>query len=174
MNTMKRKIALTLVLALAALSSTSFHTHAQSQDDVAKQFVGMWRLVSWPQRLADGTTRQNPLSVSYIIYTDTNRMCWVAMDPNRPKWKSERAPTESEAMSGIRGFGAYCAAVEIHPKEGFVIHHVEIEKVPNRVGLTRKRWFIFQGPNRVALRIDTPELNPPVVESTLIWERVEK
>ena len=168
---MRRKIALTVVLVLGALSSTSY---AQSQDDVAKQFVGMWRLVSWPQLLADGTTRQNPLSVSYIIYTDTNRMCWVAMDPNRPKWKSERAPTESEAISGIMGFGAYCATVEIHAKEGFVIHHVEIEKVPNRVGLNRKRWFTFQGPNRVALRVDTAELNPPVVESTLIWERVTK
>ena len=59
-------------------------------------------------------------------------------------------------------------------KRGFVIHHVEIDKVPNRVGLNRKRWFTFQGPNRVALRVDTPELNPPVVESTLIWERVTK
>jgi hypothetical protein len=53
---MKRKIALTIVVALGTLSSTSY---AQSQDDIAKQFVGMWRLVSWPQRLADGTTRQN-------------------------------------------------------------------------------------------------------------------
>ena len=171
---MKRKVALTVVLALGALSSASFHALAQSQDDIAKQFVGMWRLVSWTQRLADGTTRQNPQSVGYIIYTDTNRMCVVAMDPNRPKWKSETAPTDAEAMSAIRGLLAYCATVEIYSKEGFVLHHVEIEKVPNRVGLKRKRWFTFQGPNRVALRVDTPELTAPVVESTLIWERVEK
>jgi hypothetical protein len=84
------------------------------------------------------------------------------------------APTDAEAMSAIRGLLAYCASVEIHAKEGFILHHIEIEKVPNRVGLTRKRWFAFQEPNRVALRIDTSELNPPVVESTLIWERVEK
>ena len=101
---------MTVVLVLGALSTTSY---AQSQDEVAKQFVGMWRLVSWPQRLADGTTRQNPLRVSYIIYTD-------------------------------------------------------------RVGIDRKRWFKFEGPNRVALRVDTAELNPPVVESPLIWERVTK
>src|SRR5262249_40233647 len=168
---MKRKIALTVVLALGALSSTSY---AQSQQDVAKQFVGIWRLASWPQRLADGTTRQNRLSVGYIIYTDTNHMCYVNMDPNRPKWKSERAPTEAEAMSGIMGFSAYCATVEIHANEGFVIHHVEIERSPNRIGIVRKRWFKFDGPNRVSLRIDTPELTPPVVESTLIWERVTK
>jgi len=170
---MKGKITLTVVVVLGALSSTSY---AQSQDDIAKQFVGMWRLVSWPQRLADGTMRQNPLSVGYIIYTDTNHMCYVSMNPNRPKWNSARAPTESEALSamGNTGFSAYCATVEIHANEGFVLHHVDVDKVPNNVGRIRKRWFTFQGRDRVSLRIDTPELNPPVVESTLTWERVTK
>jgi len=168
---MKRTTALSIFLAFGLLNGTSY---AQSQDDVAKQFVGMWRLVSWPQRLANGTTRESPLSVAYIVYTDTGHMCYVSMNPNRPRWKSQTAPTPEEALSGITGLGAYCATVEIHPKEGFVIHHVEIEKVPNRVGMARKRWFKFQGPNRVSLRIDTPELVAPVVESTLIWERVVK
>lgn len=115
-------------------------------------------------------------NVGYIIYTGTNRMCYLSMNPNRPMWKSETAPTESEAISGMgnSGFYAYCATVEIHAEEGFVLHHVEIDKVPNIVGRTRKRWFTFQGPNRVALRIDSPELTSPVVESTLIWERVDK
>ncbi|PYR56492.1 MAG: hypothetical protein DMF91_21745 [Acidobacteria bacterium] len=160
------------ILALGAIFNTT--PHAQSEDAMAKQFVSMWRLVSRTQRLADGTTRQHPISVGYIIYTDTGHMCYVAMNPSRPKWKSEIAPTPEEALSGITGLGAYCATVEIHAKEGFVVHHVEIERSPNRVGLARKRWFTFQGPNRVALRIDTPELNPPVVEDTLIWERVQK
>jgi Lipocalin-like domain len=173
MKTMKRKIALTVVVALGALSSTSY---AQSQDHIAKQFVGMWRLVSWPQRLADGTMRQNPLSAGYIIYTDTNHMCYVNMNPNRPKWNWATAPTETQALSGMgnTGFNAYCATVEIHANEGFVLHHVDVDKVPNNVGRIRKRWFTFQGRDRVSLRIDTPELNPPVVESTLTWERVTK
>jgi hypothetical protein len=164
---MKKPAALLFVLAFGLLTGPSY-----AQDDIAKQFVGMWRLVGWPQRLADGTTRQSPLSVAYIVYTDTGHMCYVNMDPNRPKWKTAGAPTPEEAMSGIKGFSAYCARVEIHAKEGFVIHHVEIEKTPNLVGVARKRWFTFQGPNRVSLRIDTPELAPPLVESTLIWERV--
>jgi hypothetical protein len=42
------------------------------------------------------------------------------------------------------------------------------------IGRTRKRWFTFQGPDRVALRMDPSELSPPVVESTLVWERVRK
>jgi hypothetical protein len=164
------------MVGLFLLVGTPFETHAQPQDDVsiAKQFVGMWRLVSWPQRLADGTTRQNPIRIAYIIYTDTGYMCFVGMNQNRPRWKSETAPTPEEALSGITGFGAYCSTVEIHAKEGFVVHHVEIDSIPNIVGRARKRWFTFQGPNRVALRIDPPENNPPVVESTLIWERVQK
>ena len=162
-----------VLVSSALVGSPSF---AQSPGAVEKQFVGMWRLVSWPQRLADGTTRQDPRSVAYIIYTDTGHMCSVGMAPDRARWRSETAPTESEALLAMGGAGlyAYCAKVEVHAAEGFVLHHVEIDKSPNAVGRTRKRWFTFQGPNRVALRIDTPELTPPLVESTLIWERVEK
>jgi hypothetical protein len=165
------------MVGLFLLVGMPFETHAQPQDDasVAKQFVGMWRLVSWPERLADGTTRQNPKSVGYIVYTDNGHMCFVAMNPSRSKWKSAR-PTPEEMVSGLgnNGFYAYCATVEVHAKEGFILHHIEIDDSPNMVGGTRKRWFTFEGPNRVALRIDPPENNPPVVDSTLVWERMEK
>ena len=136
-------------IIILVLGSRSFETHAQSTDDVAmaKRFVGMWRLASRPERIADGTTKQNANSVAYIIYTDTNpiHMCYVAMDPNRPMWKSEFAPTESEAMSGIKGSSSYCSTVEVNAKEGYVIHHVEIASVPNVVGRDRKRWFTSTG-----------------------------
>jgi lipocalin-like protein len=174
---MKKMVAISIFVTFVLLNSMSY---AQSQDDIAKQFVGMWRLVSWPERLADGTTRQNPLSVAYLIYTDTGHMCYVTMKPNRPRWKSANAPTPEEALSAFPGSYGYCATVEIHAKEGFVIHHVEIDTVPNFVGTDRKRWFAFQGPNRVSLRLDkpaSPRINSPtspVVESTLIWERVVK
>ena len=169
---MKATPALTILLMIGGLLGTPSPSSAQSEDAIAKQFVGMWRLVSQPQRLADGTTRQDPKSVAYIIYTDTGHMCYVAMDPNRPKWKSETVPTPEEALSGGMGFGAYCGTVEIHAKEGFVVHHVEIDMSPTSVGRNRKRWFTFQGRNRISLRVDAP--SPPLVENTLIWERVQR
>ncbi len=134
--------------------------------------------LTWEQRLADGTTRQAPNSVGYIIYTDTiytdtGHMCYVGMNPNRPEWAS-RTPTETEAFSAITGLGAYCGTVEVHADERFVLHRVEIERSPNNVGMVRKRWFTFHGPNRVSLRVDEPELIPPIVESVLTWERVSK
>jgi hypothetical protein len=169
---MKKMVTLSIFLLFGPLSNTS---RAQSQDDIAKQFAGMWRLVSNPQRLADGTTRQGLNSVAYVFFdTDASHMCFVSMNPNRPQWKSEPAPTPEEGLSAIRGFGAYCATVEIHPKEGFIVRQYEIDQIPNAVGRTTKRWYTFQGTNRMSLRIDTPELNSPVVESTLIWERVVK
>jgi len=162
-------------LLMLIFSAFAGSAPAQSQDPIAKQFVGLWRLVSWPQRLADGSTRQDPKSVAYIVYTDSGHMCSVGMAPNRAAWATETSPTGAEAVAAMGGAGlyAYCARVEVHATEGFVLHHVEIDKSPNLVGRTRKRWFTFQGPNRVALRIDTPELAAPLVESTLIWERVQ-
>ena len=169
---MKKTVAWSVFLILGQLNSTS---RAQSQDDIAKQFAGMWRLVSNPQRLTDGTTRQGSNSIAYVMFdTDAGHMCFVSMDPNRPRWKSETAPTPEERLSATRGFGAYCATVEIHAKEGFIVRHYEINQNPNAVGKATKRWYTFQGSNRMSLRIDSAELNSPVVESTLIWERVVK
>jgi hypothetical protein len=168
MHRVSGRIAL---LTLAGLMAGFPAAQSRAEDDVAKQLLGIWRLVSWEQRLADGTARQAPNSVGYIIYTDTGHMCYVGMNPNRPKWAS-RTPTESEALSAITGLGAYCGTVEFHTKEGFILHRVEIERSPNNVGTLRKRWFTFHSPDRVSLRVDEPELIAPIVESVLTWERV--
>ena len=97
-------------------------------------------------------------------------MCWVAIDPNRPQWKDD--PTPGEESEAYRGMGAYCATVEVNAAEGYVIHHVEIAKSPNAVGIERKRWFEFDGVNRLKLRVEPSENLSPLVESRLVWERV--
>jgi hypothetical protein len=168
---MKKTIAWSILLVLGAFNSTS---RAQSPDDIAKQLAGMWRLVSNPQRLADGTTRQSSNSAYFFFDKDAGHMCYISMNPNRPRWKSENAPTPEERLSAMTGFGAYCGTVEIHAKEGFIVRNYELHNNPNAVGRVTKRWYTFQGPNRMSLRIDSQELNPPVVESTLNWERVVK
>lgn len=168
---MRRNLA-GLIVVLTVVSTPS-QIHTQAQDDVAKQLIGVWRLVSRPQVLADGTPRESPVSDGYIIYTDTNRMCAVIVDPKRPKWAEASSPTAAEALSSINGLNAYCGRVEVHAKEGFVLHYVELEKSPNKVGSIRKRWFKFDGPNRITLRSDTSEI-PGVAEGSLIWERVQK
>ena len=98
-------------------------------------------------------------------------MCWVAMAPSRPTWAAD--PTEAEESAAFRGLGAYCGAVELNADDGFVIHHVEIAKLPSAVGIERKRWFEFDGPDRLNLRVEPTENVPPLVESVLVWERVK-
>ena len=85
------------------------HVVAQSQDDIAKQFVGMWRLVSWAERLADGTTRQNPRSVGYIICNYLHRYWSHVLCQH----ESESAPMEvrSRADTGrgsVWDHGPWC------------------------------------------------------------------
>ena len=169
---MKKTAIWSIVLALGQISST----RAQSEEEeIAKQLAGMWRLVSNPQRLLDGTTREGSNSVGYAFFdVKVGHMCFLSMNPNRPQWKSETTPTPEEGLSAIKGFGAYCATIEVHAKEGFMVRHYEINQTPNAVGRATKRWYAFQGPDHMSLRVDASELNRPVVESTFVWERVMK
>ena len=168
---MKTTAALSMVLAFGLLKSMS---SARSQDDIAKQFVGMWRLVSWTERLADGDGEAK--SAQRRLYCLHRYRSHVLC-----QHESESAPMEvgSRADTG-RGFvcdhGPWrllrhgrdsCERGICHPSRGG-------RETPNFVGRARKRWFTFEGPNRVSLRIDTPELTSPVVESILTWERVVK
>ena len=164
-----------ILAGLLGVMAMSEGSGAQSAADVGRQFIGTWKLVSWTQRLADGSTRPDPRNVGYLIYSDAGYMCYGSMAANRPAWAADNTPTGAEAVATMGApYNAYCARVEVHAAEGFVLHHVEVDKSPNMIGRTRKRWFTFQGPNRVALRMDPSELAPPVVESTLLWERVSK
>jgi len=160
-----------MLLALVIPTNT---LHAQSQEDIAKQFAGMWRLVGNPQRLSDGTTREGSNTVGYAFFdAGAHHMCFLSMNPARPRWQSEARPTPEETLSAIRGFGAYCATIEIHAREGFMLRHYDINQTPNAVGRETKRWYSFQGPDRMSLRVDASELNGSTVESTFVWERVQ-
>ena len=171
---MNRTIMWSVVLILTLLSSRS---EAQSTDDVARQLSGMWRLVSNSQRLADGTTRQGTNGVPNIGYAffdaTGSHMCFLMMTPNRPVWAGA-APTPEEGLAALRGINAYCATLEIHAKEGFMDRRYDINQNPNAVGRATRRWYTFQGPDRMTLRVDAAELTNPVVETLFIWERVTK
>jgi hypothetical protein len=148
-----------------------------SEDSIAKQFVGTWRLVSQTRTVADGTSTAFNNS-GFLIYTDTGHMCAVLTPRDRPKWNIERpnawTTNPAEALSAVTGSDGYCSQVEVNAKEGYALHHVEVSLRPNLIGATRKRSFEFDGPNRVVLRIDSSELTPPTVENKLVWERVQK
>jgi hypothetical protein len=128
--------------------------------------------VSWDIRQADGTTRRNPMNTGSLIYSDSGRMCAVIMNPDRASWQGP--PDDAQVRAAYEGLVAYCARYEVHAADGFVLHHVELEKTPSVVGVTRKRWYSFDADGRLTLRIDPAENRPNVVESRLVWERVAR
>ena len=143
-------------------------------DNVTKQFVGAWRLISAVQHMADGSKRNNPMygpgGIGYILYSDTGRVCVVNINPSRAKWVNESAPTEAEAHSAMGGVIAYAGRYEVNPEKGYVIHHIEVDANPNRIGSRQKRFFEFSG-NRLILRPEPP--HPAGIADYLItWERV--
>ena len=168
---MKEAIVWSVILILTQLSS---ELQAQSSaDDIARQLSGMWRLVSNPQRLDDGTTREGANSIAYAFFDTTgHHMCFTAMNPNRPVWKVEASPTPEEGLTALKGINSYCATIEIHARDGFMERRYEISQNPNIVGKASRRWYSFQGPDRMSLRVDAAELTKPVVETLFIWERV--
>jgi hypothetical protein len=94
------------------------------------------------------------------------------MNPDRPKWKSDDQPTSDEAMTTVAGFEAYSGTYDVHPAEGFVVHHTQLSLDPNQVGKDRKRKFELNGDQ---LRLTPPPfktVSGVTVEETLIWERV--
>ena len=143
-------------------------------DDVARKFVGAWRLVSAVEQLADGTERTQPRygsgGIGYILYSDTGRVCVVNIDPARPRWANESVPTETELRSAMRGIMAYAGRYEVNAEEGYILHHIEVDAVPNRVATTAKRFFEFTG-NRLILR-PAPPLPSGVLDYRITWERV--
>jgi hypothetical protein len=168
---MKKTLIWSVLLVITQLGGTSM---AQSTDDVARQLSGMWRLVGNPQRRADGTTRQGT-NVGYAFFDASgHHLSSPTMTPNRPGWKSGTAPTPEEELAALRGINMYCATLEIHAQEGFMDRRYDINQNPNAVGRTTRRWFSFDGPDRMTLRVDPAELAPPVVETLFVWERVTK
>jgi hypothetical protein len=148
---------------------------AQQPAARAVQLVGTWRLVATQQRLSDGTVRPEvglgPRGVGYITYSDTGVVCAFLSNPDRPRWKVQSAPTEAELRSSLDGMVAYCGTYEVNEAEGFIVHHVQMDKVPNVAGTDRKRYFTITE-NRLVLR--PSPLPDGIKEWTIEWERVIK
>jgi hypothetical protein len=158
-------------LGLAAALSGPAFAQTPSAKDLAQRFAGAWRLVSWTERLADGTTRQAATDVGYLMFADGGRMCATLANSKRAPW-SGAARTLDEAVARTTGYISYCAQFEIHAQEGFVTYTEDLDINPRTVGVVRKRWFTFDGPDRLKLTIDAAERQANLQDSSLVWERV--
>jgi hypothetical protein len=168
---MKRTI---LALSILALSGLLVLLHGQTSPSLRAQLVGTWRLVSATQRLAGGTVRPDPQTgpkgVGYLIYAESGRVCVVVGNPERARWASVQAPTDAEVRNAFDGLVAYAGTFEVNESERYVVHHIEVDRVPNLAGTDRKRFCSVSG-NRLVLNA-APPLPDGVREWTIVWERV--
>ncbi len=148
----------------------------QSATSLRSQMVGTWRLVSATQRLADGTVKPDPQTgpkgKGYLIYTETGQVCVVVGNPERSRWASAQAPTDKELRNAFDGLVAYAGTFEVNEAERYVVHHIEVDRMPNATGTARKRFCSISG-NRLTLRA-APPLAGDVTDWTIVWERVGK
>lgn len=169
-NPLSALVCLTLCAGLMLL-------HGQSANaPLRTQLVGTWRLLSATQRLADGSVRPDPQTgqrgVGYLIYTESGRVCVVVGNPDRPRWTSVQEPTDADLRSAFDGLVAYAGTFEVNEAERYVVHHIEVDRVPNSVGTDRKRFCSVSG-NRLVLHA-VPPLPKGVAEWTIVWEQVAK
>ena len=120
------------ILVALLLWSGEVGVMAQGAAPLAAELVGTWRLTATRQVLSDGTVRPEvglgPRGVGYIITSDAGRMCAFLSNPDRPKWKSQEAPTDTELRAAFEGVVAYCGTYEVNEPERYVVHHVEMDK----------------------------------------------
>jgi hypothetical protein len=106
------------------------------------------------------------------MYSETGRMCAVLGDPDRAKWASETTPSDTEVRRAFDGLVAYCGTFEVNDAQGSVVHHIQLDRVPNLAGTDRKRYFSLSG-RRLVLR-PVPPLPPGVQEWTVEFERLSR
>jgi hypothetical protein len=143
--------------------------------EIASEFVGAWRLVSYSAVTSSGETTY-PMGRNArgrIIYEAGGRMAVQIADPDRTAFAAgdPRAATDAEVRAAFDSYLSYFGAYTVHADQGFVVHHLEISLLPNWTGGDQVRYFHLQG-DRLTLR--TPPMFVGGVElvSTLVWERL--
>ena len=139
------------------------------------RLLGVWSLVSIRDRLPEGRVGEppdfGPDPAGLLVYTASGHVSVNFMRRSRPSWGSEESPTDSERAIAAAGYGAYAGRFTLHAEDGFVLHHVEVALIPNRVGRDLKRFFSFSG-DLLTLRPPPLARSGASVERALIWRRV--
>jgi Lipocalin-like domain len=141
----------------------------------ARRLIGVWGLEAIRDRLPDGRVVDHPDfgpgPVGRLVYTESGHVSVNFMRAGRPAWPAEDAPTDLDRARRAAGYGAYAGRYTVHADEGFVLHHVEVALIPNRVGRDLKRFFSFSG-DLLTLRPPVALQNGVKVQRSLLWRRL--
>ena len=150
---------------------------AQSGGSVKEKFYGVYRLLSFENRLNDGRV-EYPYGrnvIGRITYDRQGRMSALLLNADRPKPASVpasqsgvgtwRTATEADMRATLSGFVAYNGLFDVDETKGVVIHHVKAALNANWIGTDLIRSYSFEG-NRLSLTVQYP-----TSKGVLIWER---
>ncbi len=112
-----------------------------------EKFIGVWKLVSFEFRLADGIV-VHPMGegvAGVLMYDASGYMALQLMEPDRPKFESGDwlRGTPDEVKSAFEGCMAYYGTYEVVEPKGTVVHHVQGSSFPNWAGVDREQFFEF-------------------------------
>jgi hypothetical protein len=142
----------TLLVIFVCFAATSA---APRPDELAKKFVGAWRLVSIDGN-PPGRTNVYDRPSGMILYDPSGHMCVnIVFKADRkafaPFTKGLLAATTEEKVAAFDSYVAYFGTFAVDAKAGTVTHHLEDNLVPGRPGTDNVRWFEFQGDDRLLL-----------------------
>lgn len=131
---------------------------ADASGDVAGQFIGHWRLMSFENFAEDGSVAKREMT-GRIMYDGQGNMSAQLM-PQGEDLEGENRRT--------RGYVAYFGAYEIDREEGTVTHRPEGSTIFPWVGGELVRYYSFSD-GHLMLSLKDGER----VTGTLTWERIE-
>ena len=140
-----------------------------------EQFHGVWGLISYEFRLADGI-RLRPMGQGargLLIYERSGYMMLQVMDPDRPLFESGDwlKGTPEEIQAAWEGAFADYGTFELDERRQMIIHHVQGASFPNWVGNARELFFEFAGKCLTLMTLPMPLAGEQAV-GYLTWERV--
>jgi Lipocalin-like domain len=122
--------------AAAALWVVLSPTNLASQQGALKdQLVGTWTIVSWEEIAPDGGKRQIADPRGFLILDAGGRYAQVVARPDRPKFKSSRAPTVEELATAVDDFfTAHAGTWKVSEAEKLLVQEFEAALRPNDEG----------------------------------------
>ena len=175
MPRLKTRVAIALVSTIAAILVVAAQPSRTKDSSERAHFIGTWELVATEDQFADGSKRPfadlGKDAKGYLIYAADGHMCAGLMNPNRPRWKDARKPTDEEKASAMGGFTAYCGRYEIDVTNHVVYHYPDVAWMPNWTGTRQVRPYKLDGD--VLVFSDKATDQPPIVGYAITWRKLK-
>src|SRR5215212_3953336 len=140
--------------------------------NVSDQFIGVWNLIKWTAKQADGQLLYpyGQDAIGQILYDSGGNVMVEIMKRNRKSFGSNDFLLGSveEVLAAYNGFVAYCGTYNIDPVAKKVIHHVRISSFPNWVGQDQIRYYDFRND---LLILQAPAIS--MAQHELTWNKIQ-